>query len=156
MSCSVFKWGAGWRRGFCYSGASWAQGSKDTACCICFLSVLLIVVFFSLCHSVKLFSSQPMRFCLFSFWFFSPSHQEGGSERVTAWFFVANWGKATAVLLCFMRAAEAWKARLHSHLTGSKSHAGWGHMQLRSWRLWLLSIFSSDQRRVDMVQTALK
>jgi len=22
MSCSVFKWGAGWRRGFCYSGAS--------------------------------------------------------------------------------------------------------------------------------------
>jgi len=24
MSGSVFKWGAVWRRGFCYSGASWA------------------------------------------------------------------------------------------------------------------------------------
>ena len=54
MSCSVFKWGVGWRRGFCYSGASWAPGGENSACCICFLSALLIVVFFSLCHYVKL------------------------------------------------------------------------------------------------------
>jgi len=40
MSCSVFKWGAGWRRGFCYSGASWASGGENIGCCICFLSVL--------------------------------------------------------------------------------------------------------------------
>ena len=65
MSCSVFKWGCDWRRGFCYSGASWAWGGENTACCICFLSVLLIVVFFSLCHSVKLFSSQPTSFAFF-------------------------------------------------------------------------------------------
>ena len=94
MSCSVFKWGAGWRRGFCYSGASWALGGENTACYICFSSVLLIVVFFSVCHSVKLFSSQRMTCCLFSFRFSFPSHQGGGrSERVTVWFFVWNWGK---------------------------------------------------------------
>ena len=98
MSCSVLKGGAGWRRGFCYSGASWVLGGENTACCVCFLSVLLMVVFFSLCHSGKLFSSQPMSFCLFSFWFSYPSHWGGGrSETVTVWFFVANWGKITTV-----------------------------------------------------------
>ena len=64
MSCSVFKWGPGWQRGFCYSGASWELGGENIACCICFSSVSLIVVFFSLHHSVKLFSSQPTSFCL--------------------------------------------------------------------------------------------
>jgi len=59
-----------------------------------------IIVFVSLCHSVKLFSSQPTSFCLFSFWFSSPSHQGGGrSERVTAWFFVANRSKTTTCML---------------------------------------------------------
>jgi len=56
---------------------------------ICFLSVLLTAVFFSLCHSVKLFSFHPMRFCLFPS--ASPPHPtgEGGrSERVNAWFFL--------------------------------------------------------------------
>ena len=78
----------------CYSGASWASGGENIACCVCFLSALLIADFFSLCQSVKLFSSQPTNFCLFSFWFSSLSHQEGGrSERVTVWFFVTNWGK---------------------------------------------------------------
>ena len=52
-------------RGFCYLGASSVSGGENTACCICFLLALLIVVFFSLCHSAKLFSSQPMSFCLF-------------------------------------------------------------------------------------------
>ena len=100
MSCSVLKWGAGLRRGFCYSGARWALGGENTASCICFLSVVLIVVFFSLCHSVKLFSSQPMSFCIFSFWFSSPSHWGGGrSERITAWFFVAKWGKITTLVV---------------------------------------------------------
>ena len=65
MPCSLFKWGAGRRRGFCYLGVSWASGGENTACCVCFLSVLLIVVFFSLCRSVKLFSSEPTSFCLF-------------------------------------------------------------------------------------------
>jgi len=41
------------------------SGGESTACCICFLAVLLTVVFFSLCHSVKLSFSQPMSFCLF-------------------------------------------------------------------------------------------
>jgi len=27
--------------GFCYSGPSWASGGENTACCMCFLSVLL-------------------------------------------------------------------------------------------------------------------
>ena len=36
MSCSVFKWGVGWRRGFCYSGASWALDGENTVCCIRF------------------------------------------------------------------------------------------------------------------------
>ena len=82
-------------RGFCYSGASWASGGENTGCCICFVSVLLIVGFFSLCRSVKLFSTQPTSFA-FSFWFSSPSQWGGGrSEKATAWFFVANWGWTT-------------------------------------------------------------
>ena len=43
MPCSVFKWGAGWRKGICYSGASWALCGKNIACCIFFLSVLLLL-----------------------------------------------------------------------------------------------------------------
>ena len=65
LSCSVFKWGAGWRRGFCYSGASWASGGENTVCCLGILSVLLVIVFFSPCHSIKLFSSQPTSFAFF-------------------------------------------------------------------------------------------
>ena len=65
MSCSVFKWGAGWRRGSCYSGASWALGGENTACCTCFLSVLLIVVFFSLCLLLNCSHSNPRVFAFF-------------------------------------------------------------------------------------------
>ena len=97
MSGSVFKWGAGWSRGFYYLGASWASGGENTTCCICFFSVLLIVVFISLCHSVKPFPSQPMSFLL-SFWFSAPSHWGGGrSERAAAWFFMASWSKTTTL-----------------------------------------------------------
>jgi len=59
------------------------------AICILFISII-VVIFFSLCHPVKLLLSQPMSFA-FSLCFSSPSHKgEGRSERATAWFFVAN------------------------------------------------------------------
>jgi len=56
-----------------------------------FLSVLLIVVFFSLCHSVKLFSSQE--FLPFILWILLPI--VGRSERVTAWFFCCKLRQKT-------------------------------------------------------------
>ena len=79
------------RGGICYSGARWALGGENIARFMCFL-ISIIAIFYSLCHSVKLFSSQPSSFA-FYFRFSSPSHRGGGrSERVTAWFF-ANWGQ---------------------------------------------------------------
>ena len=43
MPCSIFKWGAGRREGICYSGGSWASGGENIACCVFFLSVLLLL-----------------------------------------------------------------------------------------------------------------
>ena len=40
------------------------------------------------------------KFCLFFLSFSSPSHRGGErSERVTAWFFIANWGKTATTFL---------------------------------------------------------
>ena len=107
MSRSVFKWGAGWRRGFCYSGASWASGGENTACCICFVSVLFIGVFFSLCHSAKLFSSHPRSFCLFFFLNLLLTPPERGKE----------WESNCVVLCCKLRqnhnTKEIFKARVY-------------------------------------------
>jgi len=42
MSRSVFKSGAGSRKGIYYSRASWALGGEKIACCTIFLSILLL------------------------------------------------------------------------------------------------------------------
>ena len=95
MSCTVLKWGAGWRKGIFYSGASWASGGESIRCSIFFLSLLLLL--FSSPSAVLLnrFYHKP-QVLPFSFWFSSTSHQGGGSsERATTWFFVAIWGSTT-------------------------------------------------------------
>jgi len=51
MPCSVFKWGAGWKKDICYPGASWASGGENITCCIFFL---LVVLLFSLPFTVLL------------------------------------------------------------------------------------------------------
>ena len=63
------------------------MGGENTSCCICFLSVLSVVLF-SLFYSVKLFSPQPMSFCLFLLLILPHIPHRGGrrSERVTVWF----------------------------------------------------------------------
>ena len=43
MSSSVLQWAVAWRKGICYSGASWASGSEKAAYCIFYLSVLLLL-----------------------------------------------------------------------------------------------------------------
>jgi len=63
MSCSAFQCEAGWRRGFCYSGASWALGGENFACCICFLSVLLLFSSFAILLNCS--HPNPQVFCLF-------------------------------------------------------------------------------------------
>ena len=96
MPCSVFKWAAGWRRRFCYSGASWASGGENTACCICFYQYYWLLFSSPFAILWNCSHPNPRVFAFFSFGFSSPSHRGGGrSERVTVWFFVGNWGRAT-------------------------------------------------------------
>ena len=56
-------------------------GGENTVSCLCFLSVLLIVVSFSL--SVRLFSSQHTSLCLFFSPSDSPPHPTGEGEGVS-------------------------------------------------------------------------
>ena len=58
--------GAGWRRGICYSEASWALSGENITRCKFFISILLLGFFFSLCLSVKRFLSQPTSFAFSS------------------------------------------------------------------------------------------
>ena len=62
--------GAGWGRRICYLGASCALSGELSIkqwenCNLCILFISILVVFFSLCCSIKLFLTQPMSFCLF-------------------------------------------------------------------------------------------
>ena len=64
MSCSVFKWGAGWRKGICYLGASWVYGGENIACYMFFLSVFLLLFSFPFAVQLNSFhhNSQVLPF----------------------------------------------------------------------------------------------
>ena len=110
MSCSVFKWGAGWRRGFYYSGASWASGGENVA--YAFFNQYYWLLFYSP-FAIVLNCSHPNPWF---FVFFSllillliPLWRGGRNERATVWFFVGNWGKITT-----MCEVTAWNTARHS------------------------------------------
>ena len=100
MPCLVFKWGAGWRKGICYSGVSWVLGGENTACCVFILSVLLLLLSSPFALLLNCFYHNPR---VLPFRSDSPHHPIGvgegerRSERATAWFFVADWGQTTSV-----------------------------------------------------------
>ena len=100
MSCSVFKWWTGWGRGFLLLRSKLSIGWWEHCMMyMLFLSIIDCRFFSPFAILLNCSHPNPWDFCLFlSFWFSSPSHRGGGrSERVTAWFFVANWGKITTI-----------------------------------------------------------
>jgi len=78
MLCLVFKCGSWLEKGDLLSGSKLSTGVREhCALYILFISII-VVIFFSLCCSVKLFISTH-KFCLFLLILF-PIPSEGGEE----------------------------------------------------------------------------
>jgi len=89
MSCSVFKGGSWLEQGYLLLGSVLSIRWWENCTLFILLTRILAVVCFSLCCSVKPFSSQPMSFCLFLLILF-PSPLGRGEE----------WESDCVVLCC--------------------------------------------------------
>ena len=78
-SCSGFKWGPGWRNGILLVRSKLSIRQWEHCMLYILFISIIVVIFFCLCCSVKLFLSQHTSFA-FSFCFSSPFHQGWGEE----------------------------------------------------------------------------
>ena len=96
-SCSVFTWGSWPGQGNLLLGRELNIRQWENCTLYILFITIIVVIFFSLCCSVKLSLTQPTSFAFF-FWFSCTYHHRGRCDREIMWFFIACWGWTRTVL----------------------------------------------------------